>query len=62
MTVVCWLLARPSGDTFQEMAARFRWSPDQLREVLDHLGDRSQVALVGQRYVAAPEGAWRMPR
>ena len=58
LTIVCWLLARPAGDTFEELIARFKWPPARLLEVLDYLADRGQVARVAQRYVVAPEEGW----
>jgi len=56
---ISWLMARPDGETFEELLERFRLSPDQLRHVLDHLAYHRQVKRVGERYLATPERTWR---
>lgn len=57
--IVSWLMGRQAGDTFAELRHRFGWQPDELRDVLDHLAQRCQVARVGERYLATPEHTWR---
>lgn len=52
-------MARPNGETFEELLDRFRLSRDQLHDVLDYLAHHRQVKRVGERYLATPEGTWR---
>jgi len=57
--IVWGLMGRPAGDTWDELRQRFGWPADELRDVLDHLGERHQVTRAGQWYRATPEHTWR---
>lgn len=56
---ISWLMARPNGETFEELLERFRLSRSQLHDVLDHLAHHRQVKRHGERYLATPERTWR---